>query len=454
MKKFISLAVTLVLICGLLLTGCGSSDEKGDKKSTDAAKTGGSNSGTSNAGSDSEEEVTLRFAWWGGDDRTAATLEVIKQFEELHPNVTIEAEYGSSDGYHDKLSTQLAASTAADIVQIDPETFPTYVDSYDYFINYTDYGFDLSKFDESYISLPINGRYDGKQLGLPSGVAGPMLLINKDLADAVGIDMTGDYTWDDLLSWGKAVREYDDSMYLLCTNKDYITNLFVYNYAKQLTGTTIFDKANKTMNLTQEQLTEVFNYVQKLYDEGVCAPADYAASYSGDNLQSDPNWIAGKYVCTFSYISTMDVMMAANPNANYGVGNLPVMEGAKDNGWTANCPQVFAITKTCKNPETAVAFMDYFFNNEKAMETLACTRSVPPTEKAREICEANGSLSSLAMEAANIASAMGGITPDSIASSQEGKQIVTDAVEEIAYGANSPEVAAKNVINLLSGLTQ
>ena len=37
----------------------------------------------------------------------------------------------------------------------------------------------------------------------------------------------------------------------------------------------------------------------------------------------------------------------------------------------------------------------------------------------------------------NIASAMGGLTPDSIASSQEGKQIVMDAVEEIAYGANT-----------------
>lgn len=452
MKKFIFLTVTLVLFCGLLLTGCGSSAVNDDKKLSETAKTGASNSGTSNEGPDSEEKITLRFAWWGGDDRTTATLDVIKQFEELHPNVTIEAEYGSSDGYHDKLSTQLAASTAADIVQVDPETFPTYVDSGDYFINYMDYGFDLSNFDESYLSLPINGCYDSKQLGLPSGVAGPMLLVNKDLADAIGIDMTGDYRWDDLLTLGKKVRKYDNSMYLLCANKDYITNLVVYNYAKQLTGTTIFDKANKTMNLTQEQLTQVFEFVQKLYDEEVCAPADYAASYSGDNLQSDPNWIAGKYVCTFSYISTMDVMMAANPNANYAVGNLPVMEGAKDKGWTANCPQLFAITKTCRNPETAVAFMDYFFNNEKAMETLACTRSVPPTEKARKICEANGTLSSLAMQAADIASAMGGITPDSIASSQEGKQIVTDAVEEIAYGANTPEVAAKNSINLLSGL--
>ena len=454
MKRFISLAMAVLLVMGLI-TGCSSNSSKSDDQNsseTATQDTSNSTAGDTKTDVSSDEKINLRFAWWGGDERTAATLEVIKQFEELHPNITIEAEYGGSDGYHDKLSTQLASGTAADIIQVDPETFPSYVDTADYFVNYMDYDFDLSNFDESYISLPINGRYDGKQLGLPSGIAGPMLLVNQDLASAIGIDFTSDYTWDDLLTWGKQVREYDDSMYLISTNKEYVTNLVVYNYLKQLTGTTIFDKANMKMNLTKEQLTEVYNYVQKLYDEGVCAPADYSASYSGDNLQSDPNWIAGKYVATFSYISTMDVMIAANPNANYSVGNLPVMEGAKDKGWTANCPQVFAVTKTSKNPEAAVAFMDYFFNNEKAMETLACTRSVPPTDKARQINTANGSLSSLAMEAANIASAMGGLTPDSIASSQEGKQIVTDAVEEIGYGANTPDDAADNTISLLTGL--
>ncbi|MDL2301696.1 extracellular solute-binding protein [Lachnospiraceae bacterium OttesenSCG-928-D06] len=451
MKKPLVKLLTLLFV-GTMLTGCagGSTPSANtEEKTTDNVVE--SQKESSEAASD--EKITLRFAWWGGDERTAATLEVIEQFEAIYPNVTIEAEYGGSDGYHDKLSTQLAAGTAADIIQVDPETFPTYVyGGSDYFINYMDDDFDLSNFDEAYISLPINGRYDGRQLGLPSGIAGPMMLVNQDLADAIGIDFTKDYTWEDLIAWGKMVREYDDSMYLLGTNKDYITNLVVYNYAKQLTGTTIFDKENNSINLTEEQLYEVFLLVERLYKEEVVAPASYSAAYTGDSLQSDPNWIGGKYVSTLSYISTMDVMIAANENATYSVGNLPVMEGAKDNGWTANCPQVFAVTATCEHQEMAVAFMDYFFNNETAMETLACTRSVPPTAKAREICEGNGSLSSLAMDAANVASGMGGITPDSIASSQEGKQIITDAVEMIGYGASSPEDVASSTINLLKGL--
>lgn len=62
---------------------------------------------------------------------------------------------------------------------------------------------DLSTFDENYISLEINGRYDGKQLGLPTGISGAGILVNQDLADAIGLDFTKAYTWDDLFEMGK-----------------------------------------------------------------------------------------------------------------------------------------------------------------------------------------------------------------------------------------------------------
>ena len=113
-----------------------------------------------------DEEITIRFAWWGGDERAEATLAVIEQFEALHPNITIEAEYGGNDGYHDKLATSLASGTAADIVQVDPETFPTYVAAGDYFYDYAELGVDMSNFDEAYISLEINWILRSPMIGM------------------------------------------------------------------------------------------------------------------------------------------------------------------------------------------------------------------------------------------------------------------------------------------------
>lgn len=451
-RNVLAMILTTTLAAGML-AGCGGSGSLATQAVSDggsATTAAGTTEGTAQGSSD--EKITLRFAWWGGDERNEATLKVIEQFEALHPNVTIEAEYGGNDGYHDKLATQLASGTAADIVQVDPEIFPTYVSTGDYFLDYNEYGMDVSNFEEAYISLSINGRYDGKQLGLPSGISGAGILVNKDLADAIGLDFSKTYDWEGLIEMGKKVREYDDSMYLLCANKEYIANLVVFNYAKQLLGTTLFDVDSNTMKITEDQLKQVFEYVQRLYDEEVVAPASYQASYSGDDLQSDANWIAGKYVAALTYVSTIDVMIAANPEANYVMSELPALSGSAEAGWASNTPQVFAVTSTCQYPEMAVEFMNYFFNDDTAIETLGCTRSVPPTEKARQICTDKGMLSECTMEGANIAASMGGTPNDKISSSQESKAILFDSVETIGYHASEPATVAADAFSLLSGL--
>lgn len=403
-----------------------------------------------------EENVTLRFSWWGGDDRLAATLAVIDAFEEKYPNITIEAEYGSSDGYHDKLSTALAGGTAADIVQVDPEIMPTYVDlNPEYFINFDEYNFDFSNFDETFLRSEICGYYDGRQLGIPTGLTSRTLLVNQDLANAIGIDFSQKYDWNDLIEWGKMVRQYDDSLYLLSTNKTYLATFVFWSYAKQLTGKTLFNVDTGELNITEEELAKSFAYIKSLYDNEVIAPASYAANYDGDTLQSDPNWISGKYVATLAFISTMEVMTAANPDPNYSIGELPIMDNALDDGWPATtCPQIIAVTSTCKHPEEAMLFLDYFFNDEDSMSTLACTRSVPPTEKAREICEENGTLNSLVKDASDLALSYTGILPDKYASSQEGKQILIDLIELVGYGEYTPEQAASDAVTQLQRLTE
>ena len=453
-KKVLSLLLMTSLVASTL-AGCGSSSSA--DTSTQAADTTATTTAAADtaapAATDDSTPVTLRFSWWGGDERNAATSEVIKQFQELHPNVTIEAEFGGSDGYHDKLATQLASGTSADIVQVDPETFPTYIDTGDYFVNLADYDIDMSDFDADYIAQEVNGCYDGKQLGLPTGIAGPSILVNKDLADAVGIDMQkADMTWNDWIEMGKKVQEYDSSMYLLCANKEYITNLVVLTYAKQLIGGNIFNKETGKLQLTEEQLTEIFTFVKALYDNGVVAPASYQASYTGDDIQSDANWLAGKYVATFAYISTIDVMVAGYPDANYVPGSLPMAVGAKDGGWGSNTPQVLAITKTCKNPDVAAAFLDYFYNDQKAQETLKATRSVPPTASARALCAENGSLTQIVSDSSDVAIAIKGSTNDKITSSQEAKAIVCDAVESIGYGQMTPEEAASEMMDSFAAL--
>ena len=391
--------------------------------------------------------VTIRFSWWGGDSRNAATMEVINQFQALYPWITVQAEYGSSDGYHDKLATQLSSGTAPDLMQIDPETMPAFVRDGDYFVNLFETDFDFKYFDvPSIMASTITGCYEGKQLGLPTGIAGPCMLINKALAERIGADFTKPYTWDDLITWGKAARELGPDVYLLSMNVDFLNNMVVNYYTKQLSGTTLFDTATGALLVTEENLTKTFEYIKALFDNEVIQPISVITQYNGDNLQSDPNWINGNYVMAMPYISTAAVLMAANPDAEYFAGEFPKLADAKNDGWIVGCPQIIAVSKNTKSLEASLLFLDYFYNNDQALSTLATERSVPPTAHAREIVSKDGNMNPLLAQSVDLLTPYLGLANDPIGSTREAKAVMQDAIEEMAYGMISPAEAAQIVI--------
>src|SRR3954465_9442370 len=63
--------------------------------------------------------VELSVFWWGGDARAQLTHQVLALYTQKHPNVTFKETWQANAGYIDKLNTNLAASSAADIFQLD-----------------------------------------------------------------------------------------------------------------------------------------------------------------------------------------------------------------------------------------------------------------------------------------------------------------------------------------------
>ncbi len=63
--------------------------------------------------------VTLRFSWWGADDRHKRTQQVIDLFQKKHPNITVRGEFKDWNSYWDSLATTVAANDAPDVIQMD-----------------------------------------------------------------------------------------------------------------------------------------------------------------------------------------------------------------------------------------------------------------------------------------------------------------------------------------------
>ena len=442
--------VTAVVLASLMifsLAACGK--ESGNKSNTDTGSKPVSTDKTTEATveGDQHDPVTLRFSWWGGDARHEATLAVIDAFKKEYPWITIEPEYGAQDGYNDKLMTQFASATAPDIIQLETGAAPEYYEQ-GQLLNLSETSIDFSKFEATF--LEDNGQFgSGSQYAIPMGKAGTAIVVNVDLADKIGIDFTQPYDWDKLIEWGKKVQEYDPSLYLISGNESYMMPFIMRAMARQMNGKAIIDDATNTLNVTEEQFTQMLEYVKELYESKTAVPLSYMATY-GVNNQDDPNWIAGKYVAYVGYTSSAAVMQAANPNANYIAAQLPLFEERSSDGWVNDCPQYVGIYAKSAHPEEAALFLDYFFNNEESMKTLGTVRSVPPTKRAQELALEAGTLNFLTKMTVDVSMQYNGKSDSGKTTSAEVTAILSDAYENVAFGEVSPADEAKEVVELIN----
>ncbi|MFA6846652.1 MAG: extracellular solute-binding protein, partial [Sphaerochaetaceae bacterium] len=135
-----------------------------------------------------DEKVTLRFSWWGSDTRHKATLEAIKLYEQRHPNVTIEGEYGAFGTFYQKLLTQLSGKTAPDIISVDYKWVSDLINQGTQFVNMYDLKdyIDMSGFDMGFAK--IYGGNDKYLIGIPVAMNGMGYLYNVDFMKKYGVE--------------------------------------------------------------------------------------------------------------------------------------------------------------------------------------------------------------------------------------------------------------------------
>ena len=395
-------------------------------------------------------QTTLRFSWWGTDARHEATLAVIAAFERANPNIRIEPEYGAQTGYNEKKTTEFASRTAPDLFQIETGAGPEYYRLGVLYNLSTLSSINFDRFDRNF--LVANGQFgSGSQYAIPTGVAGTMLVVNKTLADRIGIDLTRPYDWEQLIAWGRQVQAYDPTVYLLSANTDHAQPFFVRALARQLNGAPIIDDERRVLNMTEAQFTQAFDFIDRLYRSGTAAPAAYKAPF-GNQDQNDPNWIAGKYVAHVGYTSSAAVVEAANPSVEYVAGALPLLANRRSDGWFNDTPQYMGIYAYTRHAEDAAKFFDFFYNTEEAARMLGTVRSIPPTAMAQRIVTNAGLLDRLTAEGVAMSLTYNGQSDGGLTTSGEVKAILDNAYEEVAYGAATPAAAARSVVEQINAV--
>lgn len=391
-----------------------------------------------------DNTVTLRFSWWGGEERHASTLNAIELFEQAYPNIKIEAEYGGWDGYKDKLLTQLTGGTAPDIMQIDQPWLQEMASQGISFLDLNTVG-DTVSFDA--VAPEFTNQFcvvDGKLLGLPTGLNGYAFYQNTALLEKYGIEIPKQWTYENLITAGEALHQADPDKYLLAHDVG-ILNVWFSIYIVQRAGGD-YITGDYTLDFTVEDVQAYFEWVAKMFEVGALEPEDQAALYSG-KIEQNPKWLGGNFAINSNWTSTYS--QTTRSSGFTDAVEYPKLENGDNDTITIRPSQIISINADNKNQEAALAFVDFFYNNEEAIRALGTSRSIPASEKAREILAADGLIDPTVAASMDMASPRAAKPVSAVANNSEISQIITDACEMLAYGKVTPAQAAQDCYDQL-----
>ncbi|MBC7344643.1 MAG: ABC transporter substrate-binding protein, partial [Clostridia bacterium] len=151
-------------------------------------------------------KITFWHYWDGANLQALQSL--IKQYEEAHPGITIEAVFVPGVELLTKLQTAIISGKTPTIAIADLIAMPTLVRSgalipLDEYIEQTD--IDMNDFFEGPLAY---GSYEGRFYSLPVSASNLGLFWNKNLFKAAGLDPERPpRTWEELVEFGRIIKE-------------------------------------------------------------------------------------------------------------------------------------------------------------------------------------------------------------------------------------------------------
>ena len=345
--------VAVALVVGVGLTACGDEGEGGNGDSAD-------------------EQVELRFSFWGSDARVQNTEEIIDAFEEEHPNISVEIEYSDWGGFWDQLNTQLAANDAPDIFQMDAPNIREYVDRGSLL--------DLSDVDLTHVpdDIVASGTVEDGYYGLASGVTAPAIIANPRIFDEAGVELPDDtsWTWDDYSEIAQEITENLDGIYG-STGPDGLRMMQMWMRQNDSQLTT----EEGELGFTQQDAQEYLEWQFELFQDGVYPPAavmveDGAAAADQDILST------GEAAMGMSLTNLLGGVADAN-GEDMVLLRLPSPSGTVEEAMQWYNTGMVSANADTDHPEEVVTFLDFFVNDIEAARINMADRGLSANTEIR-----------------------------------------------------------------------
>lgn len=329
------------------------------------------------------EQVEISFSWWGNDARHDYTLEAIKEFERLHPEIKVECHYSEWSGYQNRTDVQMVSHTEADVMQINYAWISQY--SHDgsgyYDINQLSDYIDLSNFTEEDLAY---GMQNGKLNAIPIALNTMTVYINETLYNYYGLDVPE--TFDDLY---KAAEVMQGECYPLSMAKKSAW-FFIISYVGQMRNKDFMDSDGNIL-FDESDIQLMIETYCNLVNKKVIPQVEYF-----DKLEIPSGGYAG--VLAWLSDATSYCEEAIKNEYNITVADYTTVDGSLKS-WYAKPATMYAIRKDIEHPKEAAMLLDYLLNSDEMAEYQQIEKGIPISSSAREYLEENELLSGIQYEA-------------------------------------------------------
>ena len=358
MKKLLAVILSLVMLLTLALP----------------AMADGLNVGTYDPASVGEYEIG--FGWWGNQVRDEVTKAAADFFHENYPNITFNLNTQGWANYWALMSTYAANNDLPDIMQQDYAYIEQWVEAGD-LLDLTPYiesgALDLSKVPQNIIDT---GKVGEGIYAVCAGVNAPAMLYNKTLTDSLDIVVPDNITWDEFVEISHKI--YAETGIGVLYGDGNTENHMTY-YARSLGYSALWD-ANGMLPSAEEMT----GYYQRMIDgvaDGWMFDTDKRAGVNVNDLAQNPlvygttNEVRTWCALAFSNQIAAYQTAATADGIELGITTWPSSNPAASNYMKPS--QFFSVTTDTKNPDLAVAFLNYLINDVQANTILRAERGVP-----------------------------------------------------------------------------
>lgn len=353
-----------------MLAGCGSNG--GDSKKD-------SSSGTEK----SEKTTTIRFGWWGGQERADLTNEAVKLFMEKNPDIKVETSFYPWDSYFENLSVSATSNNVPDVYQgyIGSGDFQQFMDGgiVEPLDSYVDKGLiDLSSISENLIK---EGQVDGNLYGLPFGINTRAMLVAPDMYEKAGLQIpeNGYESWEaleaDLVKLKEATGKYAAADFLMNEGD-------VLKYWCRQRGETVFaSEGDSLIGFSKETFVDFYTTKLRWADEGLIPPYDVSQAENGPEdssiVKGDSavNIIPASQYGNFAGAAKKDLEMILLPGAAGGTATM------------VPASLHLCMSSKSENKEAAAKLIDFLINDEEANKLMKAERGMPASDKVRASME-------------------------------------------------------------------